>query len=183
MPKYTILFDTETTGLLKPDAVDLDQQPYIIELFATKIDEEFNHIADFHSLFKPPIEVPTAATRVNQITPEMLEDAEPFSEVYEEMADFFLGTERLVAHNIGFDRGMLANELSRIEKLMKFPWPMEHICTVEKSMYIQQRRMSLDNLHRYLFGKGITGAHRARNDVYALVRCYHELMEIGRIDP
>ena len=49
-------------------------------------------------------------------------------------------------------------------------------------MFIEQRRLNLNKLHELLFGKEFTGAHRAKTDVHALVRCYHELMNRGVID-
>jgi len=84
----------------------------------------------------------------------------------------------MIAHNLSFDRSMIANELLRIDKLLQFPWPIKHTCTVEKSIHIEQRRMSLTRLHEHLLGTGFN-AHRAKDDVHALVRCYHAMSEAG----
>lgn len=174
-----ILFDTETTGLLKPEAASLDDQPYIIEFFGTKIDKEFNHLSDLHFRCKPPMPIEDIITKITGITNQQLENKEPFEKSYKELCDFFVGAEILVAHNLPFDRGMLANELRRIERQYMFPWPPRQVCTIEATMGIQQRRMSLANVHKHLFGHEHTDQHSAKGDVYALVRVFHQLTEKG----
>ena len=68
-----------------------------------------------------------------------------------------------------------------MDKLINFPWPKNHICTVEHSLHIKGYRLKLAQLHQELLGKGFENAHRAKNDVYALVRCFHALVERGDI--
>lgn len=179
MPNYTILFDTETTGLLKPEINRLDAQPYIVSLYAVKIDDDFNMVGEISILVKPPILIPAEASKVHGISDDMVKDCEPFGNAVEELADFFLGVKTMVAHNLPYDRSMLANELLRCDSVLKFPWPPNHICTVEKSMWVEQRRMSLSALHEHITGKPHLDAHSAKGDVYALVRCYHWLCEQG----
>jgi len=177
----TIIFDTETTGLLKPDPVDIAEQPYITEIFCLKVDDDLNVIGELEALVKPPIKLPEKITQITGITDEMLKDERSFSELYPMLSEFFLGVDTMVAHNCAFDRGMLVNELFRINRVLKFPWPIKHICTVEKTLHIQQRRMNLTRLHEHLFGEGFKDAHRAKNDVMPLFRCYKELIETGVI--
>lgn len=175
--KYRILFDTETSGLLKTSANDINEQPYIIEIYCAKIDEEYNLVDEFESFVKPPIQIDKEITKITGITPEMLEDAPNFRAIYKDLALFFEGTHEMIAHNLPFDRSMVANELIRINKLINFPWPIKHTCTVEKSMGIEQRRLNLTTLHEYATGKPLANAHRAKDDVFGLVRAYHWLME------
>ena len=177
----TIVLDTETTGLLKPDIADLSEQPKIIELYAVKLDDEFNMLDEFEVLLNPGHPLDPVITKITKITDGDLEGKMTFPDIYDELADFFLGTTRMVAHNMEFDRGMLENELARIECVTKFPWPKEHICTVEKSMHIKGFRLNLQRLHQELLQEGFAEAHRAKNDVFALVRCYHALVERGDI--
>jgi DNA polymerase III epsilon subunit family exonuclease len=172
-----VLFDTETTGLIKPEANDVNDQPYITEIFCAKIDDEYNLVEEYGTFIKPPIPLPADVIKITGITDEMLEGAPSFREVYEELAQFFIGVDEVIAHNLPFDRNMLANELVRIGKVIQFPWPPIHTCTVQKSMGIEQRRLNLNALHKYATGKDIVNAHRAKDDVYALVRSYHWLME------
>lgn len=174
-----IIFDTETTGLLKPSAQSLDEQPYIIEIHAVRLDDEFQLVDEFGSFVKPPIPISDEITKITGINDVMVKDAPTFAEVYQDLVDVFLGTTKMIAHNLPFDRSMLANELLREDLVLKFPWPPQHLCTVEAAMPIEQRRINLSSLHQIATGKPHEGAHRAKEDVYALVRCYHYLVEKG----
>lgn len=176
---HTILFDTETTGLLVPEINELSAQPYIVDFYAIKIDDDFNVIDEVETYVKPPIPIPAEMTKIHGVSNETVKNAPTMEELYPRLAEFFLGTQKLVGHNVAFDRSMLANELLRCDKLLKFPWPPEHICTVEMSMPIEQRRMNLSSLHTRATGKPHENAHRAKADVFALVRCYHWLLENG----
>ena len=172
-----IVFDTETTGLLKPNLNELSAQPYITEIYCCKIDNDFKIIDEFESLVKPPIPISAEITKITGITDEKLKDAPSFIEIYDLLAEFFLDTYTLVAHNLPFDRDMVANELRRIDKLLQFTWPPIHYCTVEKSMYIKGHRLTLGNLHKLATGNMPEKAHRAKDDVFSLIRCYHWLLE------
>lgn len=177
-----IVWDTETTGLLVPEINKLSAQPYITEIHCTKLDEQLNVIDEFDSLVKPPVAISSFLEERIGITNKMVENAPAFSDIWSDIAEFFDGSHTMVAHNIGFDRSMIANELMRIEKVLYFPWPRKHICTVEKSMYLEQRRINLTKLHEYATGSPFEGAHRAAVDVAALVTCFRWLCSEGRID-
>jgi len=177
----TILFDTETTGLIVPEAQDIDAQPEIIEIYCAKIDQEFNLIGEFEYMLKPKKPLSKKITEITGITEADLEGKPTFADIAFELSSFFVGTHRMVAHNLPFDRNMLANELLRVDRLLKFPWPPEHICTVQKSMPIEQRRINLTTLHKYATGKPLANAHRAKDDVFGLVRCFHWMCEKGMI--
>ena len=173
-----IIFDTETTGLIKPDANELNKQPYITEFYGINITTG----EDLHLMLKPPIPLSAEITRITGITNEEIKNSPSFAETYEELADFFLSSHTMVAHNLAFDRSMVANELLRIGKVLNFPWPRTHICTVEKSMYLEQRRLNLTALHKYATGiPEIPNAHRAGGDVDALVKCYNWLKSQGKL--
>lgn len=174
---YTILFDTETTGLLAPEVNRLDAQPYIVEMYAVKVDEGFNIIQEFESYFKPPVPIPRDVSRIHGIDDAKVKNSPKFADKVDELTELFLGVRTMVGHNLAFDRSMLANELHRLDRVLKFPWPPKHVCTVEMSMPIEQRRLNLENLHTYATGKPHANAHTAKADVFALVRCYHWLLE------
>ena len=182
-----ILFDTETTGLVKPSAIPLHKQPYITEISCLKIDddvaddEEIKILGTFDSLVRPPIPISEEITKITGINDQILQDAPEFCEIYKELAEFFHGANELIAHNLSFDRSMVEIELKRISKQTQFPWPIKHTCTVERSKHIEGHRLSLAKLHTKVTGSGHTGAHRADADVAALFRCYHWLCEQGHI--
>ncbi len=178
-----IIFDTETTGFLRAFDAKIELQPHMTEICCVRVDKEFNMIGEFESLVKPGIPIPEATIKINGIDDAMVADAPSFIEIYDELAQLFLGEDILVAHNANFDVGVLWYELARLGFQANFPWPMRHICTIEKTMHIEGKRLNLGKLHKYATGlEFVSGAHRAKNDVYALVRCFHWLVEEGIVE-
>lgn len=177
-----IIFDTETTGLIQNTLLPLKQQPRIIELYALKLDPvTLEPVDELEQLFNPGHPLDEDITRITGLKDEDLRDAPSWAQVQPKVVDFFFGARRMVAHNLSFDRDMLAFELRRTDSLMRFPWPPEHVCTVEATEHLKGFRMSLSDLHTHLFGEGFPQAHRARTDVNALRRCYVELVKTGVI--
>ena len=175
-----IAIDTETTGLLHPSAADLHLQPYIIEIYACKFDKDFNFQGELYTRIRAPIPVPPKITEITGIDDSMLIGAPSFVQCYDRLCEFFRGEHTVFAHNCSFDMGMLRLELQRYGWEYKFPWPKNQICTVEASYPIKNRRMNLKELHFMATGKEeIAGAHRARNDVGALVKCIMWLYKEG----
>lgn len=177
-----IIFDTETTGLISNTLLPLKQQPRIIELFCVKLDDETLEVLDeLELLFNPGQPLDADITRITGLKDEDLKDAPSWASKQRSVSEFFLGQRRMVAHNLSYDRDLLSFELRRTDAERKFPWPMEHVCTVEATEYLKGFRMSLTDLHTHLFGEGFPQAHRARTDVEALTRCYRELVAQGII--
>jgi len=177
-----IIFDTETTGLIKPDSNNLGEQPEIIEFFACKFIPglDFQQMEKIHIYLKPSKPISAEISRITGINNDYVANCPSFAECYDKLVDFFIGSKTMIAHNLAFDRSMIANELLRIDKVLNFPWPPEHLCTVEMSMHIEQRRLSLTKLHQYATTKTeIDGAHTAGGDVRALVICYDWLINKG----
>lgn len=184
--KVVVAFDTETTGLIKPDVIDTEKQPEIIELYMAKLihrsDGVIEQIDEIDTFLKPKFgEVSATITKITGITQAMVEHAPSFIEVFPRIQMFHVGVHAWVAHNCAFDSAMMANEVSRIGKIIHFPFPPEKICTVQKTMHIEQRRMTLSNLYKHLFEEEFPDAHRAKNDVQAMIRCYKELCKQGVI--
>jgi len=167
--KQLIVFDTETTGLPLAEGVPVAKQPKIIEFAGIKLDhqslEEVDRI-DF--LSNPGSDLPPKITEITGITDDDLVGKPYFSDVYDDLCKFFLGTEEMVAHNLEFDRKLLKFELTRLGRVMNFPWPMKHTCTVEISHPIKGRRLKNVELYHMATGKELQNAHRAMNDVEAL---------------
>jgi DNA polymerase-3 subunit alpha len=170
----TLAFDTETTGLLKSKMAKLEDQPSIIEFFGVVIDENGEEVEELEFLCYPGFEISEEIIRITGITPDMLKDEKPFSE-YEEKLRVLIGScDEVVAHNFPFDFGMIDNELKRCKTDESLTWPTK-LCTIEKSMILKGHRLNLTKLHTELFGEGFPEAHRARNDVMALKRCFIEM--------
>lgn len=164
-----IIFDTETTGLLKPEVADLSQQPYIIEIGLLKIDGKYRETDRYSALVHPPIPLDEELhKRITGLTNADLKDAPTFLELVDELAEFFLGETTLVAHNLPFDLGMLTNELRRIGREFAFPYPPQQICTVARTKHLTGERLHLPELYERVLKRKLKQTHRAMDDVMAL---------------
>lgn len=175
-----IVLDTETTNLTAPEAAPIEQQPYIVEFAAIKLDfKSLKEIDRMQYLCKPPIFIPQSSIDITGITNEMVRGMSPFVANIPRMVDFFLGTRYIAAHNLNFDINVLRYELGRFNRVTSFPWPPNHICTVERTMHIKGHRLKLADLHEMLVGKEHKEAHRAMPDVEALVSIIRALRKRG----
>lgn len=176
-----IVFDTETTGLIAKGK-GLKEQPFIVEFAGIKLDDESLEEKGRMTFFcRPPIAIPMEAVNVHHITDEMLANEKPFVAFIPELQEFFFGERKMVAHYCDYDKSMLSNELQRAGYIQKFPWPMEHICTIERSYSIQNFRLNLAKLHKLATGEDFVDAHRAMPDCEALVRCVRWLRKEKRL--
>lgn len=177
-----IVIDTETTGLLKPDAAKLDLQPFITEIYVTRVDNvTLEFIDEFETYVKPMVPISEEITKITGITNETVADAPKFIEIFDKLADFFLGETICVGHNVAFDLGVLWAELSRHRLEYHFPWPKTWICTVEKSMSIEHRRITLRSLYELATGHPPANSHRAKDDVNTTIVCFKWLRDQGLI--
>lgn len=175
-----IIFDTETTDLIKSIDAPLKIQPKIIELFALKVDDATLEIVDeLEVLIDPNEEITEEITRITGITNDMVKGKGEFAVHFKAIAEFWVGQKNVCGHNITFDCDMLEVETRRLGKQSRFPWAPYRHCTVEASEHYEGRRLKLIDLHTYLFGQGFEQAHRARNDVMATWRCAKELARRG----
>ena len=98
-------FDVETTGLdLRKDS--------IVEIGAVKFNRE-GEISRFSTLIDPGIPMPAAASKVNNITDEMLFGQPSIREVLPAFLNFTADSV-LAAHNAPFDCGFINFSLSRL---------------------------------------------------------------------
>lgn len=177
-----VLFDTETSGLVRNRTLKLDSQPEIIEFYACVCDlKKGRIIKEYDTLIKPAkplLDKPLPGdkktiTEITGIDNKMLEKSKPFSAHIKAIASILSAAPVVIAHNASFDREMVEIELERCG-IKDFKWP-KLICTVEQTIHIKGFRLSMSNLHQELFGEPFTGAHRAKADVAALLRCCMEL--------
>ena len=179
-----IFIDLETTGLLAPDPVDLKAQPYITEIYCAKCKWESNELEfqdEFHSLVKPPIHISEEITRITNIDDNTVKNAPAFPRIKRKLDSFFLGEDTLVGHNLPFDSNVLFYELKRLNCHDKFPWPSNHICTVEATEHMAGKKLKLSALHEMAGHGEIKGHHRSKNDVMALIRVYIWLKSQGEL--
>ena len=179
MTRY-VVFDTETTGLnLHPEA-DLDLQPRCIE-FGAAVFEDDQRLLDMDILIHPGFDVSDEITRITGITNDMLVGALSFEAALPQIAALaFEGQAAVFAHNLPFDKTIIANELRRVHRkdpvqwstesgLLNIAWwPKREICTVGLFKDQWGRNPKLTELYERTIGKKLAQTHRALDDVNAL---------------
>lgn len=170
-----LIFDTETTGLLKPGVADLKDQPKIIEFCIIDIDDQYNIHGEWSWLINPGEPISAEITKITGLTDADLEGKPSFIEVLPEIERVFFASHELVAHNLPFDMGMLTNELARIGRQFAFPYPMKQTCTAQMSQDVFGKRHRLIQLYEKATGTPLAQTHRARDDVMALIETIRAL--------
>lgn len=174
----TLVFDTETTDLIKNKMQPLDKQPRIIEFFGISLDLEGNELYQYHFMFNPGFEISETVKNITNITNEMLADKPNFGDHAEEIKAIIEKHDEVVAHNLSYDKAIVDFEMKRYG--FEVEWP-DLLCTVEATEHLKGFRLNLNALHELLFGEGFSGAHRAENDVRALANCFRELRTSGSV--
>lgn len=113
-----VVFDTETTGCGAGDRV--------VSLGAVRLDEALNPETTLHLAFAPGIPCHWGARRVHGLADAFLARQPGFAVHAEDVAGFFAGA-MACAHNLAFDRRMLAIEFGR--EGLPLPWQAEY-CTL-----------------------------------------------------
>lgn len=163
----TVIFDTETTGLLKP-AAPLEEQPQIIEIgMVVMRDNKFESAHNF--LINPGKPLPPEITKITGLKDEDLADKPSFAELLPTILEIMGDSDFWIAHNMPFDYGMLMNELLRCG--VKVPYPREScICTVQEYAATFGRRPKLTELYKFVMNEELEQTHRALDDAQALYR-------------
>jgi len=175
----TLIFDTETTDLIKNSLVNEKYQPRIIEFFGQVITDQGEIIEELEFFCNPGIPLSEEVQRITGIKPDQVKNEPPFTHFIAKVAALIESCDEVVAHNLNYDMSVTNTEFSRVKKLLT--WPEIQTCTIEATEWIKGYRLNLNALHEHLFGEGFEGAHRARVDVDALTRCYIELKKQGVI--
>lgn len=178
-----VAFDTETTGLIDNRTMKNDKLPEIIELYACRFDDKTGKIdKELDLLIRPTIakELSEETLRVTGITDELLTGKKQFKDHADEIIRFFNQCEAITGHNLSYDTELVEIEMQRCRVMPTIKW-QRLICTVEQTVHMRGIRLSLTALHEYLFGEPFSGAHRAKTDVQAQVRCFLELKKRGEL--
>lgn len=163
-PDY-VLFDLETTGI----SCMTDE---VIEISAVKVRN--GQVTDeFSELVNPGRPIPYAASRVNHITDQMVEDAPQFAQVLKQFLAF-AEKDVLVGHNIGsFDMQFLYRDC---ERYLGQILANDYIDTLSlaKTVFPSWRHRRLSDLAEY-YGISTVGAHRALADCRMNQKVYENL--------
>lgn len=149
-----VVFDLETTGV----------SPYndeVIEISAVKA-RKGKVVEEFSELVNPKRTIPFAASRVNNITDDMVSNAPFFDEVLRHFLEF-VGEDVLVGHNIqSFDMKFIYRDCERyFHQLITNDYVDTLI--LAKRCFPEWRHRRLGDLANY-YGISTQGAHRALVD-------------------
>ncbi len=174
---FVNIFDTETDGLITTLAAKPDRLPQILSLHYNIVNLQTGTSMKSESfLFKPSKPISEEMTKIHGITNEMVKDAPPFRDCAGILEQEFSTIPRCIAHNAKFDCDMLNIEMMRCDRAIKWG---RITCTVEQTIWLEGYRLSLTNLHKYLFNQDFDEKHSAAGDVAALTKCCIELFKRG----
>lgn len=188
---YTLIFDTETTGLPKNWGAPLsdgENWPRLVQLSWIITDGVNKREFDF--IIKPNgFEIPEEVSKIHGINHEKaMAEGEELKFVLDLFNSFVNMADKVVAHNIKFDRAIVGAEHYRIgggEKFDELIRSKERFCTMMESTAIVKLKGThgggskwprLIELYKFLFNEEFSGAHNSLNDTRACARCYFELM-------
>lgn len=175
-----LIFDTETTDLISNSLLDLKHQPRIIEFYGELVDVRKGKVLErLEFLCDPGIMIQPKTTEITGITQEMLKGQPPFRTFADKVKAIMSRATAVVAHNLSYDHQILTFEFQRIKDELR--WPAIKICTVQETEFIKGRRMSLSEMHEHFFKEKFEGAHRARQDVEALTRCFLQMHKLEMV--
>jgi len=178
-----LVFDTETTGLPRHGRVYLPGSrgwPRLIQAAWILYDGSGRECGRQNLLVRPAgFTIPGSATAIHGITTERaLLDGVALYDALCAFSHDMARAEVVVAHNMGFDQGVVAAECWR-EGLPDPFAGKKSVCTMLASGRRpgrNRRLLSLDDLYRTLFSCEREGAHDAMRDAEACARCFFELV-------
>jgi DNA polymerase III subunit epsilon len=179
-----LIFDTETSGLpLKWDAPlsDTNNWPRLVQL--SWIVSDGTDQKEFDFIIKPEgFTIPIEASNIHGITQERAMKEGVSLEFVIKIFDIFLFmADKVVAHNLKFDKAIVGAEYYRLGKGQKYDYCLDKkdkVCTMMD--YMEQlgytKWPKLRELYYLLFEEDIDGAHNSLVDVRACARCYFKLL-------
>jgi DNA polymerase-3 subunit epsilon len=184
-----LFFDTETTGVPKNyDAPisEVNNWPRLVQLAYIKADWDGNVIDSGDFIIKPDgFKIPIESSKIHGITDEVaVHSGIGLIEVLELLHIEIEAAALLVAHNVKFDKKIIAAEFFRSGincSILRKPT----ICTMESSTNFcalpGYKWPKLSELYKKLFGEEFQEQHNARNDIFATYKCFWELNKRGII--
>lgn len=173
-----ILFDTETTGLVKSRDLPLAVCPKIIELYAMEVDDEFNFIDELDILIDPKEMLTAEIVGITGITQDMVKGKGDIVAHWPQIREFMFNPriESWTGHNVTFDNDMMFIEARRVAH----KWEQKPLwCSVEFCETQYGRRKNLGDFYELVMGEPLEDAHRAKNDVVGLQKVLKKLAAKG----
>jgi len=182
-----LFFDTETSGLpanYQAPPHDSENWPRIAQL-AWSLQSSGQAVKPYSGNFiiRPQgWEIPPEAAAIHGITQERaLNEGFPIASVLATFSNALNAADLIVAHNLDFDRAIVAAEMYRSHQGMALwhLWHKDGFCTMKQGVNVCRlpgpkgfKWPKLAELHQHLFNEGFDGAHDAANDIAATARCY-----------
>ena len=196
----SFIFDTETTGLPKQAGYNkyfsyTDLTKYnscrIVSICWYIYDDE-NKVKSFYNIIKPNnfiIDNNSIACKINGITQEIANDKGiDINDMFEQLKEDLYDVDRIIAHNINFDKHILLAELFRHNKqdIIDLFLKKDFYCTMEHGMPIANitfknskkiKSPKLIELYKFFYNEEFDGAHNAEVDVIACAKCYFKMIK------
>lgn len=185
----SLIFDTETTGMVNHKTPDHTVQPYPVQLACILV-EDRKVLSMASIIINPGVPVESAAAAIHGITQEVIEAiGMPLKAATGLFINFLNRADRVVAHNLDFDlivtEAMIYRTLTDydIDKYRSVP----RVCTMQSTTDICKlpgkfgyKWPKLDEAYKKLVDPaGFSGAHDALSDVMACWRLLQVLEEKG----
>ncbi len=188
-----LFFDCETTGLPRTryfSTENVEDWPRLVQIAWARYDAQGNPEPVHCHIVRPDgFKIPADATAIHGITDA---HARRVGRDLAAVLDEFLEASQppgttLVAHNLDYDRNVIAAELVRTRKSLVII-ELTGFCTMKQTTELCQiprpsgfgyKWPTLDELHLYCFGYSYEGAHDAARDLDACARSFFKLLEVG----
>lgn len=133
-------------------------------------------IDEYQTLIDPEMPIPPFIVNLTGINDAMVQDSPKFFEIAKNIVEFTKDCV-FVAHNVGFDYGIIRHEF----RTLGFDYRRPHLCTVRASRHVipGHDSYSLGKLTRSL-GIDLIGRHRAGGDALATAKLFTILMETDK---
>lgn len=163
-----VIVDIETTG-------GSPKSSKITEIAIYKHDGK-EVIDEYVTLIDPEMPIPPFIVNLTGINDAMVKDSPKFYEIAKDIVEFTKDC-IFVAHNVGFDYGIIRHEF----RSLGFDYRRPHLCTVRASRYVLPGHdsYSLGKLTRSL-GIELIGRHRAGGDALATAKLFTILLETDK---
>lgn len=190
-----LFFDTETTGFMTQKPLGDASHGRIVQLAFIVTDNDGKEMASYNSLINTPVDVPEKTTAIHGKTKAMCEryGVEPITAL-----SIFKGyakrCEKVVGHNVYFDRCMVMNETVIAGKDWKWLEDIPYDCTMALTQDICKlpltqkqvdanftgfKQPKLQEAYKHCFGVEFDGAHDALADVRACKDIYFWVNQKG----
>lgn len=165
--KRIAVVDFETTGLPLHPAAPVALQPRITEAGCVMVNSRGEVEGEFTQLYNPERPLDADVKRITGLTDEQLREQPLFADGWRALCDWLERADAFLAHNVGFDAGVLFHELQRVGASAWSAAP-PLMCTVELYTPMFGHRPKLIHLYADVFGVPLRQTHRALDDARAL---------------